>query len=212
MHHSLLSKDIEEILREEQSDGALTLNSLMQRTEGRGIYLVIILCALPFVIPVSIPGFSALLGTTVAVLGVRLALGKPARLPKFMGERKLSPAFRKKVLGGSVKILRLVEKLIRPRGTAWMKTRLAVSVNALLLTILGLLLALPFPPLPPFTNSFPSYSLILIATAMMEEDGLVIWIGYAVSVGTTLYLFLVTEGLQIVFVKLYHVIVQFLQR
>ena len=93
-----------------------------------------------------------------------------------------------------------------------MKTRLAVSLNALLLTCLGLLLALPFPPLPPFTNSLPSYSLILVSAAMMEEDGLVIWIGYAVSVGTTIYLFLVAEGLEIVFVKLYHLIVQFLQR
>lgn len=210
--HEPLSQKLARIVAASSTPEGVTLNQLLERTEGRGIYLVIILCALPFIVPVSLPGVSTVLGFTVVILALRLALGKAARLPQFMGGRNLSPTFREKVLGGSVKFLRLVEKLVRPRRTVWLGSRLAVCANALLMTFLGLLLALPFPPLPPFTNSLPAYSLILVAAATMEEDGVVIWIGYALSVGTTVYLLLVAEGLEIIFVKLYHLLVQSLQQ
>jgi len=51
------------------------------------------------------------------------------------------------------------------------------SVQCPVMTLQAFLLALPFPPLPPFTNSLPCYALILIAASMMEEDGILIWIG-----------------------------------
>ena len=135
----------------------------------------------------------------IALLTARLALGRSARLPKFMGGRRLSPAFQHRILGGSVKFLRFVEKWVKPRRTRWLATRWAVVLNALLMTYLGLLLALPFPPFPPFTNSLPCYSLILVAASTMEEDGVMIWAGYLVSLGSTIYLLLVGEGLVKVF-------------
>ena len=103
-----------------------------------------------------------------------------------------------------MKFLRFVEKLIKPRKTRWLAAPWAVSANALLMTYLGCLLALPFPPLPPFTNSLPAYSLILVAVSTMEEDGVMIWVGYAATIATTIYLFFVAEGLQFIFVKAYH--------
>ena len=71
---------------------------------------------------------------------------------------------------------------------------------------MGLLLALPFPPLPPLTNSLPCYSIILIAVSMMEEDGVTIWIAYAVSLGTVVYLGFIAGALQKAFVKAYHLL------
>ena len=105
-----------------------------------------------------------------------------------MGNRRLSPDFQKKVLRGSVKIVRIVEKFAQPRRTPWMTTRAARFVNALLMTFMGLLLALPFPPLPPLTNTLPCYCIILLAASMMEEDGVMIWFAYLLSLGTVVYL------------------------
>ena len=67
----------------------------------------------------------------------------------------------------------------------WRVTRI---VNALLICLNALLLALPLPS-PPFigSNALPCYAIILLATSMMEEDGVMIWFGYIASAVTTAY-------------------------
>lgn len=176
-----LSLRLAEILREETGPAGLTLNRLLARTEGRGIFLVIILLCVPFIVPVSLPGVSTIMGGIILLLSLRLALGKSARLPAFLGERRLPPGLQQRAVGGSVKFLRWLEKFIRPRRTVWLATRPAILANTLLLAALALVLSLPLPS-PPFffSNSLPAYAIILIAASMMEEDGVLIWIAYAV--------------------------------
>ena len=186
--HEPLSEKLAQMIEANGSSDRITLNHLLERTGGRGFYLVVILMALPFIVPLSIPGVSTVLGLAVSLLSFKIALGASPRLPRFMGDRKLSPDFQGTVLRGSVKFVRLVEKLVRPRRTPWMNTRPARFINALLMTFMGLLLAMPFPPLPPLTNALPCYCIILLAASMMEEDGVTIWFAYALSLGTTVYL------------------------
>src|SRR5450759_789945 len=59
-----LSQSLAEILREDSAAG-LTLNRLLERTQGRGLFLVIILLCLPFIVPVSLPGLSTLMGSII---------------------------------------------------------------------------------------------------------------------------------------------------
>jgi len=186
--HERLSAKLAQLLESNSSPDGITLNHLLERTDGRGFYLVVILLALPFIIPLAIPGVSTVLGLSVALLSLKLAFGVTPRLPNLMGNRRLSPDFQTKVLRGSVKIVRIVEKFAQPRRTPWMTTRAARFVNALLMTFMGLLLALPFPPLPPLTNTLPCYCIILLAASMMEEDGVMIWFAYLLSLGTVVYL------------------------
>jgi hypothetical protein len=186
--HEPLSQKLAQILEANSRPDGVTLNHLLERTEGRGFYLVVILLSLPFIVPVSIPGVSTVLGLAVSVLSFKLAFGAVPRLPKFMGDHRLAPEFQEKMLRGSVKLVRLVEKFVKPRRTPWMTTRPARFGNAMLMTLMGLLLAMPFPPLPPLTNALPCYCIILLAASMMEEDGVTIWYGYALSLGTMVYL------------------------
>ena len=118
--HEPLSHRLARILESDAGKEDLTLNQLMIRTEGRGLYLVIILLSLPFITPIPLPGISTVVGVVIALLGFRLALGLPPRLPRFMGERPLPPGLKQSVLGGSVKMLRWIEKLARPRRTQWL--------------------------------------------------------------------------------------------
>src|SRR5262249_37046805 len=141
----------------------------------------------------------------------RLALGLPPRLPKALGERPLPPQMERKIIAGSVKFLRFVEKVVKPRRTQWMSSRLAVSANALLMTLMGLLLALPFPPLPAMTNSLPCSSLILLAASMMEEDGVLIWFAYVVALGTSISLFIIMSVLEHAAVKLFPLVQHWFQ-
>jgi hypothetical protein len=80
-------------------------------------------------------------------------------------------------------------------------------LNGMLMAFMALVLALPIPPVVLFTNSLPSYAIILIAISIMEEDGVTIWLGYAAVLGTLLYFglmggliipYLVKWGIQLV--------------
>lgn len=186
--HERLSEKLALMLENNSTAEGVTLNHLLEKTDGRGFYLVVILLALPFIIPMAIPGVSTVLGLSVSLLSFKLAFGVQPRLPKFMGDRKLGPDFQRNVLKGSMKIVRLVEKFARPRRTPWMTTRPARWFNAILMTLMGVLLALPFPPFPPLTNALPCYCIILLSASMMEEDGVMIWFAYLLSLGTIVYL------------------------
>jgi hypothetical protein len=182
-----LSVRLHELLSVSMPPEGMSLNALLRRTDGRGIYLLIIFAALPFVVPVSLPGFSTLMGLIVGVLGLRLALGKPPGLPRFLGEHVLKPRTIQRILKASLRFLRLLEKLVRPRRTQWLTWPSAMFVNGMLMVFMAFLMALPFPPIVLFTNSLPSYAIILIAVSIMEEDGAVIWLGYAMTAITVVY-------------------------
>lgn len=162
---------------------SLTANQLIERTGGRGLYLVFVLLSLPFVAWVSVPGMSTVLGPIIGLLALRLALGKTPRLPVKLGDRVLPPKVRSAIFGGGLKFLRFLEKGVRPRRTLWMTWPIARLANALLVVVMAFLLALPLPS-PPFlgSNALPSYAIILLALSMMEEDGVMIWLGYVASV------------------------------
>ena len=194
--HLPLSERLAALLAESPATERLTINRLMERTEGRGFYLVMILLCVPFVIPVSPPGLSTVLGSIVALLSLGVAVGAQPRLPRFVGERPLPAGMRQKLLGGGVKFLRFIERWVRPRRTSWLGWRVARCGNALLIAFMAFLLALPLPS-PPFffTNSFPSYAIILLAVSMMEEDGIMIWCGYAAALATTVFFGLIAGAI-----------------
>lgn len=186
--HELLSHRLARILEADGLKGGLTLNQLLLRTEGRGLYLAMIILCLPFITPIPLPGVSTVVGSVVMVLACRLALGLPPRLPRFLGEHPLPPGMQRAVLSGSVKILRWIEKYAKPRRTQWLGWPAARAGNALVLLFLGLLLALPIPPVMLFSNSLPGLAIILMAVSMMEEDGLMIWVGYLSTLLTVAWL------------------------
>ncbi|MBI2926093.1 MAG: exopolysaccharide biosynthesis protein [Verrucomicrobia bacterium] len=187
MHHVPLSQNLEEILAGPALAADFTVARLLERTHGRGLYLVIVFFCLPFIMPISIPGFSTLCGLVIGFLALGLALRLPPWLPRFIAARPLSSTRLHKVLRGSVKVLRFVEKWIKPRRSAWMAWRPVQVGNALAVAFFAALLALPIPPLIPFTNMLPSYAIIVIAVSMMEEDGVMIWAGYTAGLGTIAY-------------------------
>lgn len=164
-----------------------TLNALVARTEGRGIYLALLLLSLPMTTPVTIPGVSNLLGLVLMVMALRLALGLPPRLPRFLGGRELAPETMGKVLRGSTRFVAWLERWLHPRRSAWMALPPVAAAHALLIAWLAFLVALPIPPVIPFTNTFPALGIAFVAASMMERDGRTIFVGYAAALGATLY-------------------------
>jgi hypothetical protein len=202
--HRPLSQTISDFLREDGL-GPLTLNRLLDRTQGRGVHLVVIVLCLPFVVPVSLPGLSTVMGSIVGLLALGIVFGKRVRFPSFMGERVFPPAVQQRVLGGSIAFLRRLERFVRPRRTGWLSWRPTEVFNALLLVLLATLLALPLPS-PPFffSNFFPGCAIILLAAGMMEQDGWFIWVGYAAALANVFFFALIGKGVVELFMKLWH--------
>ena len=223
--HEPLSQKLAHILKETPPPGGMTMNHLLARTEGRGFHLLMILLCLPFAPLLSPPGLSTLLGGIVLLMSLALAVGATPVLPRFIGARPLPPELHTILLellssGGDttaparglkflllrlgVQFLRFVERWSRPRKTRWMTWRLARSVNALLLALMAFLLALPLPSAPFFpTNGLPAYAIILLAAAMMEEDGVLIWFGYSAALVTVVFFASITSTIIDVFAKLF---------
>lgn len=193
--HRLLSEMIADLV-EERAGEPLSLNRLLDRMEGRGIYLVIIVLSAPFVVPVSLPGLSTVMGGIMGLLLLGGLFGKRARFPRFLGDRVFPPTIQRRLVGGSIAFLRWIEKFVRPRRTNWLSWRIVVKVNTLILLVLALLLALPLPA-PPFffSNSLPAYAIILLAASVMEEDGLLIGLGYAAAVANVVFFTLIGGGI-----------------
>ncbi len=187
MHRRTLSCELEQILRQQQSPEGASLNSLMLQTEGRGLYLVMVLLCLPALTPIPLPVINNLIGLVLMIMAASVVRGGAPRLPRFIGDRKLSTAQWERILNTSVKVLRFLEKFVRPRKTQWLSCRLARVANALIIALLALLLAIPTPPGILFVNSLPSLAIMLIALAQMEEDGWVIWVGYLAAIGAVAY-------------------------
>ncbi len=205
-----LSQNLEAILAVPPPPGGLTLNTLFLWTGGRGIFLFIVVLCLPFLVPASIPGLSTPLGTVILVLALRLAFGLTPRLPSWVGGKPLPPRFRP-VLAGSVKLLRFIERvLVRPRRTAWMRWRAARCTNGLMMAFMGFYLALPLAI--PFTNFLPAYAVLFLALSMMEDDGVLIWVGHGVSIGAVIYLVLVADKAVELSLKYYEPLLRWLQR
>lgn len=183
-----LSESLAEVLSEQPGGERLVMNDLLARTEGRGLYLIMVLLCLPFIAPLPIAGASTPLGTVILLLSGRMALGLPPGLPDFIGRLKI-PAIRAPwLVGGGVRMLRWVERWVKPRRSEWMEWRAVRCGNALVIAWLGLLLALPLPI--PATNVLPAQAIVVLTASMMEEDGRLIWLGYLYALVTTAYFLL----------------------
>lgn len=190
--HRPLSQELLELLGGLRPEDRLSLNDVFLRTEGRGLFLFIIVLCLPFVTPISIPGMSNALGVVLILLGIRLAFGLAPCLPPWIGDRPLPPGFQK-VLRASTRVVRFLERWARPRKDKWLNRPAARLVNGGLLTLMAVLLALPLPPLIPLSNTLPAYAILFLALSMMEEDGVLIWVAYGVAAFTCGYFYFLTD-------------------
>jgi hypothetical protein len=83
-------------------------------------------------------------------------------------------------------------------------------VNCLFLVLLALFLALPLPS-PPFffSNSIPSYAIVILSASMMEEDGALVWVAYAFLLGNIVFFALIGELIVQIFLRAFHAVTQY---
>ena len=164
-----------------EPDERLALGDLLQDL-GRSTFGVLLFVALlPAFIP--IPGLAGgLSGPLVTLVGLHLLfLQRKPWLPGFVARRGPARSTLIRFDRMSDRWLRWMDALVRPRWTGMIDRPLATMVTGLLLTALGVLLALPIP----FTNFLFGGLLLLYALALIERDGalmLIAWIAGTVAI------------------------------
>jgi hypothetical protein len=172
-------------LHEMFADQRATLRAVLVALEGKAYLVLIVLLALPFSAPVSVPGSSTPLGLAIVVIAVQLAFGRLPWLPRRMLEWRLPEGFFTKLVPGTQKVVRGLERILHPRLATLTSTSVSRGVHYITICVAALLLALPMPI--PFTNTLPGWAILLLACGLLERDGFFIVAGYAMLVATAVF-------------------------
>jgi hypothetical protein len=174
-------------VEEMAASGPVALSRLIERLEHRGPALVVLLLAVPFVLPFPTLGLSAPVGLALAFAGAALALGRGLALPGFLHRREVQAGALRSFAKGAARVAPAAERLMRPR--------LAVMIGPGMRNLLGLslacsalILALPLPL--PLGNFLPASAILLLAAGLLEGDGLFVLAGHVANLAVCCVLYL----------------------
>ena len=177
--HAARGRRLGDILAEisRRSDPELRLGELIEAMGDRGHGLLIAAFALPNVLPVYLPGLSAVFGLPLVFVALQLVLGRHRLwLPKALLGRAISRPLIARLAVTLAPWLARLERVLKPRWPEIMGP-VGERLAGLLAVLLGLLLSLPIP----LTNIPLSAPLVLLGLALAEEDGLMLLIALALG-------------------------------
>ena len=161
----------------------MTLREMLQVTGDRGVNLIVALLIFPFLLPMP-PGLSWIFGGGCFCLAIQMALGKKSLwLPKAIAGFEFPRNLSRQLLKNIGRIVSWLEKILRPRWQSIVINRYTYRVNGLCIAWLSILLVLPVP----FTNPLPTIAMLVLAVATLETDGLVLLLGYFLTLANTIF-------------------------
>jgi hypothetical protein len=175
--HLRFSQDVKSLLQR-LAEQPLTIGDILAETSERGFSLVISLLVLPFLFPMP-PGLTGPFGGACLLLSMQMVLGRRSPwLPRKIANYKFPHAFSQVILQNLRRITRILEKITRPRLMQIASHPWIWRLTGFCISWLTILLILPIP----FTNPIPTIGILLLAVATIESDGLLICIGYVITV------------------------------
>jgi hypothetical protein len=172
-----------EILRQILADNPQDMISVEQivnslGTSSFGTSLMVF--SIPEVIPIPVPGLSAVVALPTGLLGAQMIMGNgEIRLPKALLKRSVP----RKAFAAAVKtilpFLERAEKKVRPRWQ-WATSPAAKRFLGALIFVLACVIALPIP----MTNMPPAIAIFIIALGLVERDGKLIALGVALGLAS----------------------------
>jgi hypothetical protein len=167
-------------------DPAVTLRELLGMLGEQGLLVFCGVLAAPFLLPLTVPGMSTVLGLPMLLIGFAVMASRVPWLPERLLNRSLPAPTVRSVLGRVRGWAERFEHLVRPRLLGLTGGRLVNFINGGLIIVAVLLLMAPI-PLVPFINSLPAFAIILLCFGMAERDGVVILFGYLMTVVSAVY-------------------------
>ncbi len=151
----------------------ISVGDLVDTFGNRAWGALIFIFAAPNVLPVVVPGLSAILGAPLLFLTWQLATGRPYPwLPAIIRTRSFRRGDFQRLVERVAPWLQRVERMVRPR--VFMLTEpLAERLIGGVALALAVILFLPIP----FGNMLPALALALFALGILERDGVAVLAG-----------------------------------
>lgn len=197
MKNRNFKEDLNILLAKSQTQASVCIGEILTILSEKGRLLILIFLTLPFCQPLQIPGLSTPFGLIIALIGFRLAYGNGIWLPKNVMLKTIASSTIQKISEKSLHLLTKMTPLIHPRFRWLSEHRIMHIFNGLLIVFLGIFLALPLPI--PFTNMLAGWAIFLIAMGLLEDDGVLILLGYFVFILTAVFLALLAHSIHLLF-------------
>ena len=160
-----------------QTEPRVTMGALRDALGDRGFGVLILIFALPNLVPVNIPLLSAVLGVPLVLLAAQLAYGRHKPwLPDWLARQSFPRLGFAAVVMHATPYLERAERLLRPRlpgVVSWTGERMI----GVALFILAVVLTAPIP----FGNWLPAFAIAIIGLALVEKDGAAVLVGLVVG-------------------------------
>lgn len=167
-----LSKDLEDLASETDRE-RVSVEELLTGLGDRAPSVLIFILSAPNVLPLGVPGMSAVLGLPLFFLTWRMMLGRTGVwLPERLRRQSIAQAAFARTVSSVLPWLRRLERLTRarlPYFSGGYAHRIVGGVGVILAAIISL-------PIP-FGNALPGVALATLSLGLFERDGLVVAIG-----------------------------------
>jgi hypothetical protein len=171
--------DMLSVIANDESRERISINDLLAAMDGRAMGALLLIFALPNVLP-SLPGTSAILGLPLVYLTSQMMLGRLPWLPKFIANRSLPHSDFAALIDRMEPWLARSERVLRPR-MSWLANERAERVIGAVTLLLSVILILPIP----FGNMLPAFAIALFALGLLEKDGVLVIAGIVATIVTT---------------------------
>jgi len=167
-------------------DPQVTLRELLALLGEQGLLVFCGVLAAPFLLPVTLPTMSAILGTPMLLIGFAVMVSRVPWMPARLLDYRMPSSTVRQVLARVQGWSERFEHLVRPRLLGLSGSKTINVLNGALIILDVLLLMAPL-PLIPFVNSLPGLGILLLCFGMAERDGAVIVLGYLTTLVSTVY-------------------------
>ncbi|HEU4708123.1 MAG TPA: exopolysaccharide biosynthesis protein [Methylophilaceae bacterium] len=166
---------------------SLTLGEALDTLDEAAYGFIALIIALPFLQPVPLGPFTVVGGLAFATLGWQMWHGHESPvLPKKLRDFAMSEKSWRILVNVCLKIVSFGRKFTKPRYDFLVSDENGSKVGSLMLMTAGLLMAIPFGVLP-FNNVLPALAIVFYCFGQLEEDGLMVLIGYFWLLVTIIY-------------------------
>lgn len=156
----------------------ITLGKIVEHVEGEALLILCLVAILPFMQPIPIPGLSSILGLIVLFQGLGLMLWSKPLLTKRMKELNITHEKFDVILKAASKFSSFTSKISAFKHPIT-NSRGSHVLCGLAIVISSAFLSLPLPI--PFSNLIPALSIFLICIGLLEEDIVIILIGFGIT-------------------------------
>ncbi|RUR33856.1 exopolysaccharide biosynthesis protein [Vreelandella andesensis] len=155
-----------------------TLGDILAALDERATPLVLLLFAIPAIVPT--PGIPAgmVFGSALAFIGIQMAIGtKRIRLPPGIAHLRIGRQQLERILGKATPHLEKLERHLSVR-LGCLITPLAIRSIGVVIFIMALLIALPIP----FGNTLPGLAVLILSLGIAQRDGIAVAAGLGLAV------------------------------